>query len=445
MSKETKNNKSYKNGKGIKSRKFRMAYSVNNWQPVECTLISDQPFFYMDDVCDLEDDGILTDDFLEDHDMISDGVLLSEIAQMKEKIEAYERLSDTHKKNNDHCLKEFKTDSENFSSTNKRTSNSLESIEKVLLKSRMGHELLKFAHSKNIVIEVTKQSDTAHYDKSAGKIFIRSDLVITDQVLLLVQELRRFWQDAHGAMLDPLSLHPDQAILANRAQKADLAVTVIRCAWEMKLQGESAIWSRIENSSLADLGRALAREALTDFRTLNNGRALSAVFETWFLSERCRYEDKTLIQAMLADYRGYIYDNTEASQKISIDLICKLGEQPFGKNYLASYAQMILSDSLFTEVRDRSNANFLWFIKFERTFKETEQELQSSQPIKMAGVDQSENKNIFEDNQNETGLENSATQRHPEQVAGGAKPSTRSNVIAVQFGHKREILQELHT
>lgn len=444
MSKETKNNKSYTDGTKTKSRKFNIAYSINNWQPVECTLVSDQPFFYMDDSYDLDDDSILAEEFLDEYGMISDEILLSEMTQMKQKLEACHNLSDIHKKDSGQRLKEFQADSESFSSVNQPESASLETIEKILLKSRMGQELLKFSESQNIKIEISKQSDTAQYDKGAGKIFIRPDLNITDQVLLLVQELRRFWQDAHGAMINPLSLHPDKAILVNRAQKADLAVTVIRCAWEMKLQGALDIWSRIENSSLADLGRALAREALTDFRTLNNGKALSAVFETWFLSERCRQEDKNLIQAMLADYQGYVYADAETSHKTSVNLICKLGEQPFGKNYLASYAHMILSDSLFTEVRDRSNANFLWFIKFERTFKETEQELQSSKLIKMTGIDLSENKNIIEDNQNAIGLENAATAWQREEVVGGASPTISNNVISAQFGHK-ETLQELHT
>ena len=438
MSKDTKNNKSYKNGKKTKSRKFKMAYSINNWQPVECTLVSDQPFFYMDEACDFDDDHILGDDFLEEYDMLSDEALLSEITIMKEKMKAYDSVSDSHAKQGDKRLEEFISDSESLSLSADLTKNSLDDIQDILFKSRMGNELLQFAADKNISIELSKQTDTAFYDKNAGKILLRSDLEITEQALLLVQELRRHWQDVHGAMISPLSLHPDQAVLINRAQKADLAVAVVRCAWEMKLQGEAAIWSRIENSSLADLGRALAREAITDFRTLNNGQALSAVFETWFLSERCRNEDKSLIQSMLADYRGYVYDDADLSQQISIDLICKLGSQPFGKNYLASYAQMILSDSLFTEVRDRSNANFLWFIKFERTFKETEQELQSSQPIKMAGIDQPENKNIFEDNQNDIGWNDSAQKRLNEQVVGDTGRTTRNNVVSVQFGHKEQ-------
>jgi hypothetical protein len=129
---------------------------------------------------------------------------------------------------------------------------------------------------------------------------------------------------------------------------------------------------------MSDLARAFAREAYLDFRTINNGVAAAAVFESWFLSERCRVEDRKLIQQMLADYRGYVFDSESSSRKVSADLIIALGSQPFGKNYLAPYVGTITSDVLFTEVRDRSNANFLWFIKFEKSFRETEQELQET-------------------------------------------------------------------
>ncbi|HEY8963342.1 MAG TPA: hypothetical protein VIN59_02640, partial [Alphaproteobacteria bacterium] len=44
-----------------------------------------------------------------------------------------------------------------------------------------------------------------------------------------------------------------------------------------------------------------------------------------------------------------------------------------GKNYLTGLIEIILADPLFTEVRDRSNANFLWFIKFERSFRASEE------------------------------------------------------------------------
>ena len=94
-------------------------------------------------------------------------------------------------------------------------------------------------------------------------------------------------------------------------------------------------------------------------------------FETWFLSDRCRVEDRRLIQAMLADHQGTVFDADAPMQAVSRELIAALGSVPFGKNYLAAHASTIISDAVFTEVRDRSNANFLWFIKFERSFRET--------------------------------------------------------------------------
>jgi hypothetical protein len=85
---------------------------------------------------------------------------------------------------------------------------------------------------------------------------------------------------------------------------------------------------------------------------------------------------------MLSDYRGYVFEGEQPSQAVTAELVATLGSMPFGKNYLAPYVQTITSDAVFTEVRDRSNANFLWFIKFERSFRETEQELQKSKTQK---------------------------------------------------------------
>jgi hypothetical protein len=54
---------------------------------------------------------------------------------------------------------------------------------------------------------------------------------------------------------------------------------------------------------------------------------------------------------------------------------------PSGKNYLSKLVSQITEDPLYAEVRDRSNANFLWFIKFERSFRDSEQNLQKSRDL----------------------------------------------------------------
>ena len=444
MSKKIINNTASNRTGSKNTRRVRVAYSLNNYQPVACTIISDQPFFYMDEDILIEEEGILSEEnfseFASDFSDENYDFLESELVNIRTKIDAYERLSLEFAKPADLSLQQFIMDShyigEKATAQNKTTT--IEKITEAISKSRMASSLLELANEHKVELVCSNQINTASYDKKANKILIRNDIDFVDQVLLTVQELRRHWQHRQGVLVHPLAFHPDQAVLINRAQLADLSVSIVRCAWEMKLQGLKEIWARIENSCLSDLGRALAREAYTDFRTLNNGQASAAVFETWFLSERCRAQDKKLIQAMLADYRGYVFDNAEASRMVSIDLICALGSQPFGKNYLAPYAQMIMNDPVFTDVRDRSNANFLWFIKFERSFQETEQELQSSDVTNKSGPisfeDRAENNDIIEDNQHEGQYDSRAKESLHSSIFGEQATQDGNNVIHVQFG-----------
>jgi hypothetical protein len=252
-------------------------------------------------------------------------------------------------------------------------------LTRLLEKSRLAGAFLACMNRYNGQIVLTDQVETATYDRAAGNIHINPNRPRAEQVLLAARELRRLWQHRNGALLDPLTFHPDQAILVNRAQIADMNASMVRIAWELQLAGEKECWMRIEDSPLEDLARAFAREAFLDFRTISNGAASCAVFEAWFLSERCSHEDRRLIQQMLADYQGYVFDAETSSKAITAELIAALGSMPFGKNYLAPYINTIVSDALFTEVRDRSNANFLWFIKFERSFRESEQHLQGGE------------------------------------------------------------------
>jgi hypothetical protein len=153
---------------------------------------------------------------------------------------------------------------------------------------------------------------------------------------------------------------------------------MVRVGWELRLAGDATAWDYLEQNGHHDLTRAFSREALTDFRSLNNGRAATAAFEAWFISERCRAHDRKLIQQMLADYQGYVFKagHEETSKMLTQQLISSLGTVPHGKNYLVPHAGTILSDPIFTEIRDRSSANFLWFIKFEQSFRTAERDLQ---------------------------------------------------------------------
>ena len=355
-----------------KRKACRVAYTINNTQPVISTIIGDQPLFYMDYDYSYEDEEDLRFDAAEMK------ILDSEIDSLRREIETIDKLSQSFALDSTEKVADFHANAHDmFAPLEVKEDADIEALLATLRESRLATAYLAHADKFGIKIQHSSQVQTASYDRNAGLISINPNIDQAEQQLLAIQELRRHWQHRQGALINPLLFHPDNAVLINRAQVADLAVSMIRVAWELQLAGDKAAWERIENSTLADLGRAFAREAYLDFRTINNGQASAAVFEAWFLTERCRAQDKILINQMLADHKGYVFDLGESEQNITPTLIAALGEMPFGKNYLAEHALTIMDDAIFTDVRDRSNANFLWFIKFERSFRETEQELQT--------------------------------------------------------------------
>jgi hypothetical protein len=358
-------------------RVCRVAYTLNNSQPVLCTIIGDQPLFYMDYEGDLEREFAHEDPLDFDIAAIEAGIDdLNRKVRGSSLFAAPETATDMAEDR----LTEFADQARMAGLPSDGETYIYEettALTAALGLSRTAAGYLECAAQYGIQVAYSQQTASAFYDRNAGIIYINPDLPRCERMILAARELRRAYQHKNGGLIHPLTFHPDQAVLVNRAQIADLAVAMVRVSWELQLAGEKEAWERIENGAMADLARAFAREAFLDFRTLNNGVAASAVFEAWFLSERCRHEDRKLIQQMLADYQGYVFEGDQSSQQVTAELIAALGTVPFGKNYLSPYVATIMGDALFTEVRDRSNANFLWFIKFERSFREAEQDLQS--------------------------------------------------------------------
>lgn len=343
----------------------QFAYTINNMQPVRCSWISDQPLFFSDaDIA--EEEEILDDPIFK--------ALEKDIEILRHKTDAYEKISAEFVLPPESKTSMFRDNADFISTPYKETIEA--PIADMLRNSRFASVLLSFAEVHGIDVKQSRQVTGVTYDRETSSILVHADLDEGTKILLTARELRRAWQHRNGAGLHPLMLHPDHAVLVNRAQLADMTIAMVRVAWELQLAGEKAAWIVVENSTLSDLGRSFAREACSDFRSLNSGKAAIACFEAWFLSERCRKADRSLIQQMLADYQGYVFaDNADASRSITSDLLNALGKMPFGDNYLSKTVSQIMGDAVFTDVRDRSNANFLWFIKFERSFRDAEDEV----------------------------------------------------------------------
>jgi hypothetical protein len=380
MAKKT-TRKTNRTGKG-RGRVCRVSYTLNNTQPVTSTIIGDQPLFYLNYEDSFEDEVFGGSDVFSEDDF----------ADRAYEASSYGMSSDLYPDSRAETVFSSEVRMEEFlfesaaicrpvhtDVRGEPIGTRLEDLERLVSSSRFAAALYNTARIDGITLAQATHVENAFYDSVAGKIFIHPRLDRAEAALCIVRELRRVWQIAHGGHLNPLRFHPDHAILVNRAQQADLAVAMVRAAWEFQLSGERAAWERLEMSSMSDLVRVFAREAFLDFRTLNNGQACAAAFESWFLSERCRRFDKALIQNMLADYQGTVFGSDQTSRTVSAEIIAALGTMPFGKNYLLAHARTILTDPVFTEVRDRANANFLWFIKFEKSFRDAEQELQQGE------------------------------------------------------------------
>ena len=116
----------------------------------------------------------------------------------------------------------------------------------------MAAAYINTAEKYGVEIKMSEQVEKSFYDRRSGTILLYPHIDILDQILLITRELRSHWQHRQGVLINPLTFTPEHAILINRAQEADLAVSVIRTAWELQLAGKKDVWERVENSPLSD-------------------------------------------------------------------------------------------------------------------------------------------------------------------------------------------------
>jgi len=256
----------------------------------------------------------------------------------------------------------------------------LEELKTILMQSMTAETLLCAESAKGLKIYYDPQMPLSQfYPRGEESIITLNPYRPKGDLLnMLVRELRRAWQHRQGALVNPMSFEPDEAVLVNRAQQADVLMVSIKVAWELKLVGEADAWNFMAGSSMADITRAFEIHAQKDFRTLNNGEASRAAYDKFFEGSRTKIHDKRIIHQMLLDDQGYM-KSQQKRPKVSMDLFKKLGELPHGRNYLSLSGKKPPTDMCYSTIEDRSNANFLWFIKFERSFQEKElQMLQES-------------------------------------------------------------------
>ncbi|PCH99786.1 MAG: hypothetical protein COB76_04885 [Alphaproteobacteria bacterium] len=339
-----------------------------------CNMVGDQPLFYIDDSADAEDmallDGMLseTGEFIHDEDLIE---------TLRSRIDAYDRSASSLEAMN------IVPTTDLFDAAFKTTPTqiTLKDIIETASQSGTFKAYIDGLTALGVSIELSADGVTSFYNRDTKTIFVNSNLSLNKAVHAVSKAARLAWQHAQGTLMNPLRFQPEDAIVINRLMAADQDVAAVTIAWELRLAGYTSLWNELMTGSDYDLCSAYAMEAMTNFRSIKNGLAPRATFEKWFISGRCKSLDREIIQLMLSNNTDYIFEDEDVSRMIATDSVAKMGARPLGKNYLSPIVTQIMVDGLYTEVRDRANANFLWFITFEKKMEQAEQKLQESGEI----------------------------------------------------------------
>lgn len=183
-----------------------------------------------------------------------------------------------------------------------------------------------------------------------------------------IKALRAAIHDLNGVNIDPLLFTPDDAIILNRIYAADEAAFICRIAWESKLAGNNELYDYVAVSALSTILATMQIVAKADFRTLKNGDVMLTGFECFFLDATKTFYDRQITERMLADndYCSQTVDPREDIKQVIID-ICKIPLEN-GSYVELDIEEVLFGSPLFTQIIHKPIENFLWFIKFERSF-----------------------------------------------------------------------------
>lgn len=306
----------------------KCSYTINNYQPVTCSLIDDVPLF--------------CNSYVDDGDTINIGAA----AGFKEEEEEFDE-------------EEFNPPSFVYTEKHIEDKEFKDYLFNCQLTSFLSNGyVLMYSESEDIVtIEGNLINVPRTMDKAEAYIYIL-------RVIRINKTLNSF---------NLLSYDPDSSILLNRVLEADVMAFSLRGAWEVRLKGWEGPWEYL-SYHYPDLAYSFITCVQSDFRFLRNGEAMRSVFEAWFLGDYVNEVDSQTVKILL---KAEAYYNTYNKWlPLSVRDICLIAEVSDGVSYTSGLnAETVLTDSVFNAVRDRKCANFIWFMRFEKRFRETEEGL----------------------------------------------------------------------
>ena len=186
----------------------------------------------------------------------------------------------------------------------------------------------------------------------------RSEYFKNAVLSFFIRALRDVWQEKrHGAF--DIDYGPEAVMNLERVRAADLDVVSILVGWELRGEGQPALWRHLIGAQDGDIAMRFSGYLERDPASLFNGKALAAAFSQWFRDEArvnaCDHETLNYLDTIVQG--GHASFGQKKLTPIGIEVLSCL---PDKTAYLQGQGNEILRDPFYSGLGDPINqAHFM--------------------------------------------------------------------------------------
>lgn len=206
---------------------------------------------------------------------------------------------------------------------------------------------------------------TLDHDGLSANTIQKSPALRSAFLCVFIKGLREIWQETRlpeGAA----NYKPEDVLMAERVRAADVDITAVQCAFELRAAGQTEFWRGLLGGEDGDLALVFACQVETNPASLYNGSALSQTFTQWFEDtmriEGAEHSALELLDGVLAGSDNAASLGDQRLQSKDVEAISEL---PGGQKYLKGRGTEILKDPAYAGLNDPINQAHLFQIVYD--------------------------------------------------------------------------------
>lgn len=178
----------------------------------------------------------------------------------------------------------------------------------------------------------------------------------------LIRALREVWQESrYGGTSSEYA--PDAILTHERVRAADLDVTLVLVAWELRVAEQGALWRFLIGAEEGDIAMRFMGYLERDLSLDETRDALAAAFTQWFRSEErvnaCDHDTLDYLDAVMEEVCNV---NAFGRKQLTPIAVERLSCLPDRSAYLMGRGGDILTDPLYAGMNDEINQAHLMHI-----------------------------------------------------------------------------------